>query len=84
MHLQKGAGFITVRAVAANLVSKDAQDLKEKSHENGAVRSSRVADLSRKTSRGADSAPPPACLGLRVRSGVRGWGRDRIKGTRKN
>ena len=30
---EKGRGFVTVRAVTANLVSKDARDLKEKSHE---------------------------------------------------
>ena len=30
---EKGRDFITVRAVTANLVSKDARDFKEKSHE---------------------------------------------------
>ena len=40
--------------------------LQRKKSWNGAVRSTRVADLSRKTSRGRIPPPPPASLGLMV------------------
>ena len=55
---EKGRGFVTVRAVTANLVSKDARDFKEKSNET-ARRDTRVTDFSRKMSRGVDSTPQP-------------------------
>ena len=47
---KKGRGFITVRAVTAYLVSKDARDFKEKSHETArldllALRTYRVKRL---------------------------------------
>ena len=62
---EKGRSFVTVRAVTANLVSKDARDFKEKSHETArrdllALRTYRVKCLG-----GAESAPHPAFLGLR-------------------
>ena len=62
---EKGRGFVTVGAVTANLVSKDARDFKEKSHETArrdllALRTCRAKCLG-----GANSAPPPpAFLGL--------------------
>ena len=62
---EKGRGFGTLRAVTANLVSKDARDLKEKSHETArrdllALQTYRAKRLGG----GADSAPPPVFLGL--------------------
>ena len=60
---EKVRDFVTVRAVTANLVSKDARDFKEKSHETArrdllALRTYRAKRLGG----GADSAP--AFLGL--------------------
>ena len=57
---EKGRGFVTVRAVTANLVSKDARDFKEKSNETArrdllALRTYRAKCL---------GGPPPAFLGL--------------------
>ena len=65
---EEGRGFVTVRAVTANLVSKDARDFKEKSHETArrdllALRTYRAKRL------GGQIAPPPhpAFLGLIVK-----------------
>ena len=62
---EKGHGFVTVRAVTANLVSKDARDFKEKSHETArrdllALQTYRVKRLG-----GIPPPPPPASLGLK-------------------
>ena len=54
---EKGRGIVTVRAVTANLVSKDARDFKEKSHETA-----RQDLLALQTYR---AKRPPAFLGLR-------------------
>ena len=50
---ENGRGFVTVRSVSANLVSKDARDLQSW---NRAARSTRIADLSCEMSIGTDSA----------------------------
>ena len=63
---EKGRSFIMVRAVTANLVSKDARDFKEKSHETAqrdllVLRTYRAKHLG-----GGFCPPPPAFLGLRT------------------
>ena len=62
---EKGRGFVTVRTVTANLVSKDARDFKEKSHETArrdllVLRTYRAKRLGG----GFRLPPPPAFLGL--------------------
>ena len=68
MHAWKGRGFVMVRAVTANLVSKDARDFKEKSHETArwdllALRTYRAKCLG---GGGVGRIRPPAFLGLRI------------------
>ena len=62
---KKGRGFITVCAVAANLVSKDAQDFKEKSHETAqwdlhALQTYRAKRL------GGQILPPPSLFRVKA------------------
>ena len=62
---EKGRGFVTVHAVTANLVSKDARYFKEKSHET-ARQDLLALRTYRAKRRGVDSAPP-AFLGLKLK-----------------
>ena len=62
---EKGRGFITVRAVTANLVSKDARDFKEKSHETARRDLLALQTYRAKRLGGGGFRPPPAVLGLR-------------------
>ena len=62
---EKGRGFVTVRAVTANLVSKDARDFKEKSHETArrdllALRTYRAKRL------GGRILPPPSLYRVKL------------------
>ena len=64
---EKGRGFVTVRVVIANLVSKDARDFKEKIHETArrdllALRTYRAKRLGGRIP--PRPPPPPAFLGL--------------------
>ena len=70
---EKGRGFVTVRAVTANLVSRDVRDFKEKSHETAqrdllALRTYRAKRL------GGRIPPPPSLF--RVKYALMGvnWG----------
>ena len=62
---EKGRGFVTVRAVTANLVSKNARDFKEKSHET-ARRDLLALRIYHAKCLGGRNPPPPAFLGLIV------------------
>ena len=58
--------FRTVRPIFPKIAAKVAQNLKEKSHESSRRAKKFLRNYRAKRRGGADSAPPPALLGLKI------------------